>query len=290
MSTELTKVTNVNELLNSEDFSHQVGLALPKEYDCHRFAAMAQSLLTKVPKLANCELMSMQKAFLDCATLGLYPNGSDVHILPYGKTAQVIVDYKGLIKLMLRSGKIKKVYAETVHDNDKFTYRNGEVDHEIDFRNPRGEMYAVYCAVVMNDGDIRYEVMSKEEVEKVKKSSKSSSNGPWLSWFESMSKKTVIRRASKFLDLSSDNNMDLQLKLAELDALEHQKVDLSSQPHINEDKEKVYRELKEEMDSRDITIEKLAEMLNSRLGFTLTDISQLDETQAQRTLTWILSK
>lgn len=290
MSTEIKIANNVTELIGSQEFSHQVSLALPKEYDCNRFAAMAQSLLTKVPKLANCSVMSMQKAFLDCATLGLYPNGADVHILPYGQTAQVIVDWKGLVKLMLRSGMVKKVYAETVHDNDIFSYKNGEVDHEIDFRNPRGEMYAVYCAVVMRDGDIRYEVMSKDEIEKVKKSSKSASTGPWKSWYSEMAKKTVIRRASKYLDLSSDNNMDLQVKLAELDNLEHQKIDHSSQPHINEDPDKVYRELESEMTQQNVTIETLSNMLKDKLGYEFTEARQLKEADCQRTLNWLLNQ
>jgi len=222
---QLPVPTTVEGLLVSADFTTQIQKALPATFDAGRFAASAQTLVAKIPKLAKCSLQSFQKSMLDCATLGLYPDGRLVHLLPYGSTVQTIVDYKGLVKLMLNSGKVSTVNAEVVYEADHFTYENGIVDHKVDFRaelrgEGRGLPFAAYCKIVMVDGSSRYEVMGRTEILKVKASSKSSSSGPWKTWEMEMWKKTVVRRASKYLDLTSDGNMDLQIKLQELEAAE----------------------------------------------------------------------
>jgi len=46
--------------------------------------------------------------------------------------------------------------------------------------------------------------MTREEVEGIQKRSKSANNGPWKSDWAEMAKKTVVRRLSKMLPLSSE--------------------------------------------------------------------------------------
>lgn len=44
--------------------------------------------------------------------------------------------------------------------------------------------------------------MSKADVDKVRATSKASGNGPWVTHYEEMAKKTVIRRLFKYLPVS----------------------------------------------------------------------------------------
>jgi recombination protein RecT len=56
----------------------------------------------------------------------------------------------------------------------------------------------------MSNGEIDTEVMTLAEVEAIRKRSKASGSGPWVTDFEEMAKKTVIRRHSKRLTLSPE--------------------------------------------------------------------------------------
>jgi recombinational DNA repair protein RecT len=46
--------------------------------------------------------------------------------------------------------------------------------------------------------------MTRDEVEAIRKRSRSANNGPWATDFDEMAKKTVFRRASKWIELSSE--------------------------------------------------------------------------------------
>lgn len=49
---------------------------------------------------------------------------------------------------------------------------------------------------------MQFEVMSRAEIEKVRKASKAGNSGPWSNHWEEMAKKTVIRRLFKYLPVS----------------------------------------------------------------------------------------
>ncbi len=96
------------------------------------------------------------------------------------------------------------VFAQIVCDKDDFVWENGEVTHRIDWRHPRGEMYAVYSTVTFKDGSKQTDVMTKDEVEAIRKRSKAGQSGPWVTDFNEMAKKTVFRRVSKWITLSPE--------------------------------------------------------------------------------------
>ena len=202
MSKELVKTTK--DWLQTDQFKAEIAKALPKHLTPERFIRVALTTLTKVPKLAQCSKESIFKCMLDLSSLGLEPDGRRAHIIPYGTTATLIIDYKGLIELAKRSGEVAFWKAETVCDNDYFEVSNGLVTHKINYREPRGEMYAVYSHVKNTNGLDDYEVMTMEDVEKIRKRSKAGNAGPWVTDFSEMAKKTVIRRHSKRLTLSPE--------------------------------------------------------------------------------------
>jgi len=54
----------------------------------------------------------------------------------------------------------------------------------------------------LKDGGIQFEVMTRAEIEAVRAQSKAGKSGPWVTHFEEMAKKTVIRRLFKYLPVS----------------------------------------------------------------------------------------
>ncbi len=160
------------------------------------------------------------KAMLDCSSLGLEPDGRRCHLIPYGSEVQLIVDWKGLVELAKRSGEVVSWKAETVKENDVFEWQTGEISHSINWREDRGKLQAVYSIAKLSNGEIDTEVMTLAEVEAIRKRSKAGGSGPWVTDFEEMAKKTVIRRHSKRLTLSPEFHQALEIdadKLAERD-------------------------------------------------------------------------
>jgi recombination protein RecT len=121
----------------------------------------------------------------------------------------LIVDYKGIVELAQRSGVISNIHADAVCENDLFEYDRGEIKkHVIDFRKPRGDAYAYYCLIRFRDGTEKAEVMSLEEIRKIRDSSqgykaavKYQKGHPWIEAEPEMAKKTVFKRCSKWITM-----------------------------------------------------------------------------------------
>lgn len=204
MSTELAKNDSLKSLINSDKVREQIERALPKHCNAERFLRVATTMLLKVPKLASCSKESFMKAMLDCSSLGLEPDGRLCHLIPFKDQVQLIIDYKGLIELAKRSGEVASWKAETVKEKDFFEWENGVIQHKIDWRNDRGGLQCVYSIARLSNGEIDTEVMTLAEVESIRKRSRAGDSGPWVTDFEEMAKKTVIKRHSKRLRLSPE--------------------------------------------------------------------------------------
>lgn len=183
---------------------------LPKICTPERFARVAVTCIKKNSKLILAlqtkeGKKSLAEAFMKCAELGIEPDGRRAYLIPYKNDIQLIIDYKGIAELAMRSGMISNIHADKVCDNDDFEYNIGEITtHRIHFRRPRGEAYAYYAIVTFKDGTKKCEVMSKDEVDAIRKRSKSPNNGPWVTDYDEMAKKTVFKRLSKWLPLSPE--------------------------------------------------------------------------------------
>lgn len=204
MSKQLTKTQDIKSLINSEQMREQFARALPRHMSPERYARIAITAMTRTPKLLECTPASVMKCLLDCSASGLEPDNRRAYLIPYGKECTLIISYMGLIELVRRSGDVVSVRAETVCENDSFTWINGQVNHSVDWRKPRGKVQAVYAEAVMKSGEKQTAVMTHEEVEAIRKRSKAGTSGPWISDWAEMAKKTAVRRLSKMLPLSSE--------------------------------------------------------------------------------------
>ena len=212
MTTGIQKTDKtIKGFLTGDKFRAEVERALPRHLKPDRFIRIALTALTKTPKLAQCTQESFFQALLDLSQLGLEPDGRRAHLIPYGDKVQLIVDYKGLVELVMQTGNVSNIHADVICDNDKFVYDKGEIkEHVIDFHKPRGDVYAAYAICRFKDGTEKTEVMTKEEIEKIRKRSKAGNSGPWVTDWNEMAKKTVFRRLSKWLPLSSEQREALE--------------------------------------------------------------------------------
>ena len=111
----------------------------------------------------------------------------------------------GLAELVRRNGDVTKIHCDVVRENDEFEYDMGEIStHKYKFNADRGEVIAAYAMVQFKDGAKQVEVMSLDEINKIRNSSQGKNQKPWTQHFDEMAKKTVFRRLSKWLTLSPE--------------------------------------------------------------------------------------
>ncbi len=210
MSTELAPTpkqkapATVRDIISEPYFKAQIATALPKHMTPDRFVRVALTAMLKTPKLLECTKESVLECLLNCSALGIEPDGRRAHLIPYGNKCTLIIDYKGIVELAKRSGDIANVFSQIVCDRDEFQWENGEITHRIDWRQARGEVYAVYSTVTFKDGAKQSDVMTRDEVEKIRKRSRAGESGPWVTDWSEMAKKTSFRRLSKWLTLSPE--------------------------------------------------------------------------------------
>jgi recombination protein RecT len=198
------KQPSLKELISGDKFKEQVALALPKHMTPERFTRIALTAITRTPKLQDCSQASLFKCLLDLSAAGLEPDGRRAYLIPYGNECTLILSYMGMIELVRRSGDVVSIRSELVCENDEFTWENGKIVHKVEWRKPRGEIQAVYAEAVLRSGETQTATMTKDEVDAIRKRSRSGSSGPWVTDYGEMAKKTSLRRLCKLLPLSPE--------------------------------------------------------------------------------------
>lgn len=189
----------------------EIKRALPKHLDPDRLARVALTTIRTNPALLECSIQSLMAGVMQAAQLGLEPGLlGHCYLVPFHnsktgtKEAQFIIGYKGLIDLARRSGNIQSITAHAVHENDHFEFEYGleeKLIHKPALTN-RGAPYAYYAVAKFKDGGHQILVMSKEDIERHRKRSKAANAGPWVTDYDEMAKKTVIRAMAKYLPIS----------------------------------------------------------------------------------------
>lgn len=207
------KPKGILTMLTEKEFKEQLAIAVPKAMTAERLVRIVLTECRKTPELRETTPASFLGAVLQCAQLGLEPGGALGHcyLLPYWdrkkgvKNCQLIVGYRGMIDLARRSGQIVSICAYTVHEKDHFSWRLGldpDIQHVPSPEANRGPLTFVYAVAKLKGGGVQFEVMSRAEIEKVREQSKAGKSGPWVTHFDEMAKKTVIRRLFKYLPVS----------------------------------------------------------------------------------------
>lgn len=191
----------------------QIAAALPDVITVERFTRMALTAVSREPKLADCTPTSFMGALMQAAQLGLEPNTplGQAYLIPYRNKGrnevQFQLGYQGLIELAHRSGQFRNIEARVVHENDEFEYEYGlepKLLHRPAMAN-RGNPVAYYAVFTLVNGGFGFEVMSKEDVDAhARQYSQSFGSGfsPWRTAYDSMAKKTLIKRVLKYAPIS----------------------------------------------------------------------------------------
>lgn len=180
--------------------------ALPPHVSVEKFQRVVMTALQMTPALLQADRRTLFMAATRAAQTGLLPDGREGAIVSFGNQAQFMPMVAGIMKLVRNSGEISTWSVQTVHENDDFTCVFGDderIEHKRALRN-RGEIIGAYSIVTMKDGEKSREYMDIDEIEAIRKRSRSGNAGPWKTDYSEMAKKTVVRRHSKRLPMSTD--------------------------------------------------------------------------------------
>lgn len=221
----------------------QIEAGLPTHVDAARFFRVVCTTVQQNPDLLNCTRESLLGRLMQCAQLGLEPDGllGHAYLVPFkvsrkvkraGQSekweerleCQLIIGYKGLIKLARQSGEVTGVDARVVYEKDYFVYEYG-LDEKLvhrpymtqdpeDEKDTPGPMVAVYAIFRLKDGH-HFEVMSVPQIERIRRASKSGGSPAWEDHYDEMAKKTVIRKTAKLSPASVEDKMGKAIALDE---------------------------------------------------------------------------
>jgi recombination protein RecT len=201
------KILTIRELFTKN--KQQIQAALPRHLTVDRMIRVAFTSISLTPKLLDCTPRSLLGAVIQCAQLGLEPGVlGHVYLIPFKDQVQIVVGYKGLLKLARNTRELSTIYAHAVYASDMFTYRLGtdpKIEHVPDEKRvgEPGPPTHYYAVARLKDGGVQFEVMTRAAIEAHRdRYSRAAKQGPWVTEFDEMAKKTVLRRLCKVLPAS----------------------------------------------------------------------------------------
>jgi recombination protein RecT len=224
MSEITTVFQNENQLkaFLAKNHMNQVINFFGDEKQAMKFFSSVMADVQRNQKLLTCTPSSIINAYMTMAQMGFMPSGisGEAYVLPYANSkkqgdawikvteAQFQIGYQGLVTLFYRAG-VEKIVAEIVRKNDKTSFVNGEITHEVDMslsHGERGEAIGAYVTVYYNGMKQTKYMNGKDIIAHAQKYSKSydpvGKHSPWNPANDAelwMWKKTVLKQHAKLL-------------------------------------------------------------------------------------------
>jgi recombination protein RecT len=201
---EMTVVDEFRGTLHK--MADQFKAALPEHVPVERFERTVMTAVSLKPDLLNLDRRSLLASCTQAASDGLLLDGREAALVPFKGQVQYMPMVAGIMKKVRNSGDISTWSVHLVHEHDKFDYVLGDderIDHKPALRD-RGAIVGAYSIVRMKDGERSREFMSVDEIDAIRRRSRSADSGPWKSDYGEMCKKTVVRRHAKRLPQSTD--------------------------------------------------------------------------------------
>lgn len=207
------------EMIQPEIAKQGIYSLLPAHITPEAFTRAAAIAMVKNPDLASADMNSVIMSLSDCAKDGLVPDGREAALVIFNtkrkvggrdqwvKMAQYLPMVDGVLKRARQSGQIDVIAGKAVYESDEFDYWLDEHGEHIKYRpnyTSRGNLILVFAFAKLKSGELIVEVMTKEEIDKVRAASKGSNYGAWVDWYDRMGIKSVLHRLTRRLPNASE--------------------------------------------------------------------------------------
>jgi recombination protein RecT len=146
--------------------------------------------------------------------LELDPIANICYLVPFKQQATLLFGYRGLMIMAERSGRVRFLPPIIVREKDKYrmpTIQEGEMYSQWSYEPYAGEDAGKAVAYVsravikiFSSENVDYRWMWRKEVDEHRARSKSPNMGPWVTDYDAMALKTVIRAHTKYLPVGHD--------------------------------------------------------------------------------------
>ena len=179
-----------------------------------KIVRVAANAVSKTPALQDVDRNKLWLAIQDIVALNLPFGARGAYLVPYKTDVTVIVSPHGLIELMYRNPLVRSVAARVVREGEVFSISyapEATVTHAPSLTQETGQMIGAYAIIELTTGGRIVEWMSRIDILKIKAASMSAKKGygPWKDWEEEMWRKSVLKRAAKYVPQSEDLRMAL---------------------------------------------------------------------------------
>ena len=204
-----SQISDVRAQLNT--MLGQFAAVLPSHIPPKLFARVVLTAIQNRPELLECDRRSLWNASMRAAQDGLLPDGRLGAMVIFkdkrlGKVAQWMPMIAGIRQKVRNSGEVATWECHVVRERDLYEFElgdNARIVHR-PARGQRGPIVACYSIAVLKSGERSREWMWLEEIEDIRKRSRSPDEGPWVTDYAEMARKTVAKRHSKVLPMSTD--------------------------------------------------------------------------------------
>jgi recombination protein RecT len=194
---------------------------LPAVVKPERFTQVALTALARNRALLSCTPSSLLRCMVQAAMVGLELDTGLGHayLIPFRdrksgtSICTLILGYRGLVQLIHRSAAASSIAAHVVRKGDEFAYEFGlepKLVHRPapelpDEATPGAAITHAYAVLTLRDGRKQFDVMTRKEIDAVRARSRASTEGPWVTDYPEMAKKTVLRRLAKLAPMSVED-------------------------------------------------------------------------------------
>lgn len=193
-----------------------------------RLVNVLYQCVAKNPALANCTPLQLMTATKTLLLMGCEPDGVNGYLVPVrncikdasGKKTWVqgvmpVPSARGLMRMAKQNG-ITNIQTGAVRENEYFRWgvKDGKFScSHLPNLEAKDTAKVLYYYVLWNEKDgqaLHGELMTAAEVESIRSRSKAANDGPWMTDYEQMALKTVIKRAAKMWPLPYETTSAMQ--------------------------------------------------------------------------------
>ena len=211
-------VATFSNALNSQYYQTQLKNVMKE--NAGTFATSLMELVTSDENLLACDPQKLMAEAMKAASLHLPLNKQlgYAYIVPYGKTPTMIIGYKGLYQLAIRSGLYKNINADIVYEGEYQGYDKISGELHLDGEKTSNKVVGYFAFLELTNGFRKMMYMSLEDMcqyarkysatmknckmtnqQLADMAQKQSESGPgnsvgWYGNFNDMATKTVLRR------------------------------------------------------------------------------------------------
>lgn len=258
----------LNNLIKTSQFQDAIKAVANKYATPERVFKMASLAASRQPKLYYCTPASFLQCLVKSAEIGLDCGGAtgQAYLVPF-KNGQLtksagydvydctfIPGYQGLTELVYRAKAVNYVDAQVVYEKDFFKFSLG-TEPSIQFipnmDGDRGEIKCAYAVIRLKDSTYpKIEIMTKDQLLNIKSRSKAATYGPWVSDESEMMRKTVLRRALKYVPKTPQIEQALELdnQLYDLNIPSMEAVDTLPEQGVKSIKSKIKPDIKSQIE------------------------------------------